>query len=433
MSKAFILFASLATASAAQSMTLEEAVAMTIDGNPQVSEQYAILQSTLRQKRAAAASFYPRVSVRAEVSEEESEKVRGENVDNNFSPEEYNLTISQLLFDGFRTSADVDRLDQEALADRYALLADADNLALDVAGAYLGVLREQSLVDLAEKNVVDHEAVVADIEGRLKKGWSSESDLAQANARLASSKSSLLSSRNNLMDEEAEFYTLVGVYPEGLINPMVDQSSLPANLGAVLDKARAQHPQIQSAIADMQAAQQEIRNRKADYYPEVYLDLSAHHDDEFDGLEGENQYGRITLRVEYDLYDGGRRKAQTESSAWRRESAYSLRRNTERQVVEGAKLAWNARDFLGQKEDVLQFNVKAALDAERGYGEQFKIGRRSLLDVLDAKIEVFVARRNFVRNHYDRILAEYRVHNATGDLIGALSISAPQEWVGAAQ
>ncbi len=95
-------------------------------------------------------------------------------------------------------------------------------------------------------------------------------------------------------------------------------------------------------------------------------------------------------------------------------------------MVEGTTLAWNAYNMLDQQKKLLKQNVDAAKAAEMGYEEQFRLGRRSLLDVLDAKVEVFLARKNYINTEYDHTLAAYRILNAMGKLTYALRVEYPE-------
>ncbi|MFV0489244.1 MAG: agglutination protein, partial [Vibrio fluvialis] len=65
---------------------------------------------------------------------------------------------------------------------------------------------------------------------------------------------------------------------------------------------------------------------------------------------------------------------------------------------------------------------------ELGYIQQFNVGRRSLLDVLDAKVETFVARRNYTKTKFDRMFAAYRLFNSMGILTYALRVDYPDQW-----
>jgi len=341
---------------------------------------------------------------------------------------ELGLTISQLIFDGFRVSADSDRLAYESEAARMELFANAENIALDVSRLYLDIQKAEEILELASRNVEDHVNVHNDIKTRLGKGVSSQADFAQISARVASSKSARISAHNNLMDLKVQFIRIVGDSAEELVKPVADNSIVPSKIDEVIDNARAFHPEIKAAIADLQAAQEEFRGAKHSYYPNVFLEAGINKNDNVSGFKGADEDAHIMLRLSYDLYDGGRRKGRSESSGWRYEQANAIRRKVEKQVVEGAKLSWNARTLLRLQEELLQQNVDAAKAAEVGYQQQYDVGRRSLLDVLDAKIEVFLARKNFINTHYDRLYAEYRIINSMGMLMYSLRIAHPEEW-----
>lgn len=62
------------------------------------------------------------------------------------------------------------------------------------------------------------------------------------------------------------------------------------------------------------------------------------------------------------------------------------------------------------------------------YEKQYRIGKRTLLDVLNTENELFEARKGYLDAKYAEQYAKYRVMNATGQLLNALRIDTPQEW-----
>ncbi|CAH0990290.1 Outer membrane efflux protein BepC [Sinobacterium norvegicum] len=439
MRSVFFIGGLLLASQSLNAITLEESVAAAIDTNPTVSQQYALFQASVSKTDSAGYRYKPQVTLNAGIGYEETYYQNGEklsrrnddqleNPNHDLTRKELSLTVSQMLFDGFETSYNVDRLSSEAEADRLSLIASAENIALEVTDLYIQLLKAKAVIELADKNVADHEAVYNDIVVRANKGLSSQSDLAQISARVASSKASLVASKNNYFDLRAQYFTLVGQPADDLISPMPDRNLMPSSLSAALTDARKQHPQIQSAISDLEAAQKQFNGSKSDYYPEVSLELTANKNDDISGIPGRDEDARIMLNLSYDLYDGGRRENDIKAAGWYYEQAFGIRQNTERQVIEGMKLAWYARENLILQQQLLEQNVDAAKIAEAGYQQQFSIGRRSLLDVLDAKIEVFVARKNYLSAFYDRTYAEYRIANAMGLLIYALRIEYPEQW-----
>lgn len=116
------------------------------------------------------------------------------------------------------------------------------------------------------------------------------------------------------------------------------------------------------------------------------------------------------------------------ASGWRYNEAMAIYKRSYLEVEEGTKLAWNAQNFVSQQVDVFRENVDAATATHAGYIQQFRLDRRTLLDVLDAQVELFVARRNYITAKYDYQYANYRLNNAIGSLIYSLRVDYPEQW-----
>ncbi len=57
------------------------------------------------------------------------------------------------------------------------------------------------------------------------------------------------------------------------------------------------------------------------------------------------------------------------------------------------------------------------------YNQQFQIGGRTLLDLLNAENELFQARIDFLDARVQVELAKYRVYNTLGSLLGVFEIT----------
>ncbi|MCG9788708.1 TolC family outer membrane protein [Vibrio barjaei] len=421
----------VAFASQAHAISLEESVAFAIDYSPEVLAQYSRYQSVIRDGDAASGYRLPQVNLYAAAGVEETRYNNGNYIDpddRRLNRTELGVRVSQLLFDGFGTSANVKRLGYEAEAERLTLISRAENVSLDVVRIYLELLEAETLLQLANRNVLEHQEIYQDVLNKKQKGLASNSDLAQISARVATAQSSQISAQNNLYDLKTQFLRLVGKPGSELVFPKFDSGLLPSTLDTAIQQAVDNHPEIQAAMIDMDAARQEIRREKGDYYPEVKLELHANKNRNVGNVVGPDEDMRAMVTLDYDIFSGFSTNARVESSAWRLEEARAIRVRTEREVREGTELAWNAYSMLEQQIRLLQQNVDAAKIAELGYIQQFNVGRRSLLDVLDAKVEVFLARQNYIRSKYDRTFAAYRLLNAMGVLTYALRVEHPDEW-----
>ncbi|WP_117234612.1 TolC family outer membrane protein [Vibrio maerlii] len=426
-----LLLASMLLSAHTQAVSLEESVAYAIDYSPEILAQYSRYQSVVRDGDAASGDYLPQANLYGAIGYQGTRYDSDNYIDSgdrNETRSELGLRVSQLLFDGFGTSANIDRLTYEAEAERLTLISRAENVSLDVVRIYLDLLKAQTLLELSERNVREHQEIYQDVFDKKQKGLSSNSDLAQISARVATAQSSLISAQNNLYDLQAQFLRLVGKTPTDLVYPIFDQGLLPSSVDVAKSQAINNHPELKAAMLDLDAARKEVRREKGDYYPEVKLELVANKTDDVGNQSGKDEDARIMLTVDYDIFNGFSTNSRVESSAWRVEEARAIRLRTEREIEEGTQLAWNAYDMLERQKGLLQQNVDSAKIAELGYIQQFQVGRRSLLDVLDAKVEVFLARRNYVNTQYDHTLAAYRLLNAMGMLTYALRIEHPDEW-----
>ncbi|MEZ9142058.1 MULTISPECIES: TolC family outer membrane protein [unclassified Shewanella] len=423
-----LFISALVISTQAQALTLEQSVAEAINHHPRLQQKYASFEAAVRYKKAAVGDYLPQVKLYGGVGYEEVRYNSGQRVDTDLNRTELGVKVSQLLFDGFRTTSEIDRLEFEQEAERFGLISEAENLSLEVATVYLNLVEANRIVGLAERNIEEHKDILKDIILRQNKGLSSESDVAQVKARVATSQSGYLAARNQQMDLQAKYYDLVGQLPVDLYNAKPDFNYVPTTLKLALEQAVKNHPEIDAAINDTQAASSQYEREKSDYWPKLSIELQANKNDNIGGIEGPDEDARAMLMLSYDLYNGGSTNDRAEAAAWQVQQAKSIRQQTEKQVIEGTRLAWNSYEFVGQQRKFYQVNVDQAVQAEQGYQRQFELGRRSLLDVLDAKVEVYLARKNYLSAYYNYHIAAYRLINATGQLIESFRVDTPNQW-----
>ena len=424
----WLLAAALLLPIESSALTLEQSLLAAINHNPTVHEQYARYRSVLSSREEVDSGYLPQISLRAAVGPEHTDQRAGFDVDEQLTREELSLEITQLLFDGFETTANSQRLSFEAEAERQQLLAITENLALQVTAVYLDTRKAQALLELSERHVADHEKILEDIIGLTEKGFANDADIAQVSARLSNARASQVAAENNYLDVSVQFFQVVGSRPDRLTDPVSDVSLMPPDIDTALAWARESHPELRAALADINAAREEVRASRSGYYPKLSIEGIANRNDNIGGIEGVDEDYRVQLVLEYDLFNGGRDSSRTEASSWRYNEAMEIRRNTELELVSGTNFAWNAHQALNRQQALLREAVDASSLAEAGYTTQFKLGKRSLLDLLNAKVEVFIARQRYLNTRYDADQAAYRLLNATGRLGYALRLQYPSEW-----
>nr|WP_086937833.1 TolC family outer membrane protein [Thaumasiovibrio occultus] len=413
--------------SMASAFSLEQAVALSLSEHPEIRSAYNDFRSRVEESDAAFGNYLPSVDLSAGVGWERYDDDRRTETD--YNPHDVTVSIRQLIWDGSYTINDIRRTSWEAEAQRYQLIADAQDKALRVTEVYLDVLKSRDLLELSEANFEVHQKIYADIKRRTESGIGSLADQVQVEARIARAQSNLAAAHNNLLDSETNYIRVVGQAPEALYEPEVDQTALPLTLEDALATAESEHPRISVATTDINAARYQYDSRQSAFLPTFTIEASQQWGEELDGSVGKTDETSAMLRMNWNLYNGGSDLAESRRSAYQVEKSQDIRDNALRMLNEGVRLSWSALQLTFEQREFLKQHVDASAETVIAYEKQFRIGKRTLLDVLNTENELFEARQSYITAHYDQILAEYRVLNSTGSLLSAMRVDMPESWL----
>ncbi len=410
----------------ASAKSLEEAVAQALEIHPEVRALFYQYKSLEKDIEIAKSGWYPKADAYVElgIGTRDNVQSRTGTEDEDIEPVEYGLTIEQLLFDGFFTEENISRTKAEAKAEFFTLLSDAENTALEVTRAYTGYLAAQTLLELAERNLASHKEIYGQIEERTNSGLGSQSDLSQVGGRLARANANLLAAKNQLHDARAAYFRLVGEAPKGLVMPKPDLTGLPENREALIEVAKLEHPTIIAAMSDVKAAQHQLDGNRSRFYPNVTLSLEHSSTDYNNGGDNYVDESKISLNVTYNLFNGFADTEREKKSVYQKEQAINLRTSAEFQVVEGAEFAWSSYQYVQEQLEFLKQHVEFSYNTLEAHKQQFTLGRRTLLDLLDTENELFEARKSYVNAEQTALVAHYRIFNAMGTLLDNLKIDA---------
>ncbi|PKG39333.1 TolC family outer membrane protein [Psychromonas sp. Urea-02u-13] len=434
---------------AVNSQSLEQAVAFTFDTHPELRAAYTRFKVTEKQVEQAEAGYWPTIDATAGIGYEYTDSpgtrrtgLAGGDDTEELPRREVGLSLKQELFSGFHTSSEVDRTSYATSAEQWRLYSIAEDLALEVSKVYIDLIKAEKLVSLSEKNLEAHQEIYEQIKIRTDSGFGSSADLSQINGRLAKAHSNLIAAKNNFLDSKVTFYRVIEQRPDNLVIPYPDGALLPKTKEEGLASALINHPVIKSATNDIQSARAQHDTAKSSYYPKVSFDVNANFNDNLDGEDGkangsdvggENNEVIAMIRVSYNIFSGGRDDAYAKETAYKMSEAKELNRNVHRQVTEGFILSWNAFEQLNLQKKYIKMHVIASKDTQSDYTEQFKIGQRSLLDLLDTENELYQARRDFLDAEFTEISAQYRILHSIGLLVDSLRVTRPESWLGEEQ
>lgn len=420
-----------------QAMTLTEAIQSTLDKHP---ELLASAQDRLvadEEAKVAKGGYLPTVDLITGAGREQTDspttRALGDHNKETLNFRDAELRLRQMLFDGFNTPNEVARTGAVVNSRAYFTLGTAESLALRTVEVYLEVLKRREMVTLARNNLMAHERIHDQIGLRSERGVGSTADLDQAEARLALAKNNLYTEEVNLADAETNFYSAVGVPADELVTPATIKGEMPADLIAARQGVMDTNPLLKSAQADVQAAESQYESAKAPFYPRLDAELATTADDDVQGEEGHQNTWRAGVVMNYNLFNGMRDKSRLQAAAHQINQSMDIRNNALRVLNENLSLAWNAMDNARKQTPEARAYADYTARVREAYQQQFGLGQRTLLDLLDSENELFTANRRYVEVRYTEEFSMYRVISAMGDLLRRQSVVVPAEAVAASE
>jgi adhesin transport system outer membrane protein len=411
--------------------TLTEAVDQTIRSNPTIlaeTNRRLSVDQTIDQARAG---YFPKVDLNLGIGRERTDSpITRPDHRKWLTRGEAQLTAKQMLYDGFATKNSVDQTTSLAESAGYSVSDIAETTGLGAIKAYLDVLRRQQILSFTEDNLASHDRIFSQIKQRADSGVGNQADVAQSSGRLALSRANLTASKGNFEDAQTNYLRVVGHLPESLIDPTDECcNNAPATLEDAIKIAHHRHPALHAAIADHEAALAQQQGAKAPMQPKVDLELSTSANNNIDGLEGHDNDAQAMVRMRYNLLNGGADKARINETEFLSENVKQTANITKRKIDNDVRLAWNSLVTITSRLQYLEERVVSTQKTREAYQQQFNLGLRTLLDLLDTENEFLTARIDYTNAKYDRIYACYWIAETMGKLLETLKLKAPVEAI----
>jgi adhesin transport system outer membrane protein len=402
---------------------LRAAVMGAIASNPEVTARVNALRAAANGIDVARGALLPRVDLEARLAQDRDRITSRSPESGRLTHNGVALSVNQTLWDGLITRNDIQRAGHEKLARQFELQDVTEQTALEAVRAYYDVLRFRRLVALARDNLDQHQHAYNQIQTRFRAGVGRGVDLEQAGARLALAESNLNTELANLHDVSARFQRVVGTPPAAQLPvPAALTAGLPATAGAAITAALERNPAVSATVENLRAARAVASAREGLFQPKVDARVRAGAGSNFDGIEDQKRDARAEIVLNWNLFNGGADRARVRQQADLVNQAADLRDKACRDARQTAAIAYNDTRKLTEQLTLLDRNVLAIEKARDAYRQQFDIGQRSLLDLLNAENELYTARRAYANAEHDLGTANARTQAAMHRLVATLGL-----------
>ncbi len=427
----------------ANAISVKEAVTVALEANPEIGEAIANREAREFELRQAHGLYLPQVDLEARTGTQRLDSpgtragtTREDGVipsplldddDTYFNRREASVVVQQLLFDGFNRRGE--RHHQAARVDSagHRVYERSNAIALNTIREYLEYGLRREVVQFAKDNVAYHEVVLS----ALKEGAAAEAisiaDRQQAEERIYAARARLVEANQDLNSAGIRFFKLVGKPLDVFEGVPAVTGALPRNLDEAIGIGRQNNPNINIAKADLDAARALIKQARSEYFPKLSLELRGRTGEDLEAVRNTEKELRAELVMRWNLFKGRIDSYNIQEQVRRSdEERYGLRK-AHREVEEAVRLSWEVRLQQARRLAQVQDQLAATNQLIESYTEQFKVGDRSLLDLLNTQNTRFNTQVTVATARNALTLAEYRVLAANGTLLDVLHVKPPEQ------
>ena len=390
--------------------------------NPVIQERLQNYNATKEEIASAESGYYPKLDLNLGAGYEKTERSTQNNTNtNNLNVYQNSLKYTQNLFNGLSTTYLVKEQEYKTLAAAYSYIEKVNNTSYNFVNAYLEVIKNRELLETAQQNVQINADVLEKVNKLYKSGFTTLSEVNKIESSLALAKSNLVVQENTLLDKE---YALERILGRKIDVKALESNNLriklPKTKEEILNYALEHNPSLLISEFNKKSAQATNKEKKANYYPKVDIEISQSMNSNLSGIEGDNNTFRAMAYLSYNLFNGFSDKHAIAKSLSQIEQENQNKYNTKRQIIQTINSSWSSRQKLQQQLAHLKAYNDFSIKTLRLYRKEYSLGQRSLLDLLASQNDLIKSKEQIINTNYSIIYADYRLLDAMSMLVTSI-------------
>ena len=414
----------------ASAESLPEALAKAYQSNPELNAERARQRATDENVPQALAGYRPQIIASLSTGLQAVRNLLPNNTVQSatLKPWQIGVTVTQTLFNGFKTANSVRVAELQVQSGREALRNVGQGVLLDAVTAYTNVLANQSLVEAQRSNVEFLRETLRITQRRLQNGDVTETDTAQAEARLSRGLSDLNAAEVNLAISQATYTQVIGNPPAQLRPAQTVDRFVPPTRDDAISMAFKEHPAVVAAGFDVDVASTSIRVAESSLMPSVTVQGSASRSRDTDSTLTTTATDQASIigQINQPIYDGGTAASQTRQAKEVAAQSRMVLDQVRNQARTAAIGAWVANEGAKIAVGASESEVRAATIALEGVRKEALGGQRTTVDVLNSQQDLISAKARLIGAQRDRVIASYTLLSAVGRLdVKTLALNTP--------
>ncbi|MCW8916073.1 MAG: TolC family outer membrane protein [Magnetovibrio sp.] len=403
---------------------IEQELRILIDNHPKIRESENTLESRRASIKESESLYYPTVNVAGEIGPQvidtasrrastasEGDPWRG--VKNSAT-----LTVTQNLFDGFATSTQVRISELNHEVAQLTLEGTRQNTLFEGVRAYIDVLRQRRLVEMARDNERTIQRQLNLEDERVRRGSGVTVDVLQAKSRLQIAKERRVGFEGALANAISTYEQVFGHAPDlaTMLDPTPPAEVIPSTLKRVTEIALVENPSLIGGGINVELARETRRSSASTLYPNFDLVGSANYEKKNNATDGIRRDYSLIMSASWDIFSGGSTLAEQEVSNFDYRASINNYEYTTTKVIEQTRLSWQSLVTSRERTELLGNAVNIAAEVFDSRKKLRDAGKETVINVLDAENEVNNAQINYTTSTYDARLAIYQLLLSMGRL-----------------
>ncbi|TCP20000.1 outer membrane protein TolC [Rhodovulum adriaticum] len=326
------------------------------------------------------------------------------------------LTISQLVYDGGTSRAEVNGATAEALAARAERVAQGNALALEAARAWIDAWQFDARLRLLHSRTDEMNRLMAQIERMASNGMIDRGALESARRQIidiALEQTRLEADLNEARVRYARFF-----------NRPVGQLARPADLVSSTEVRKAakdwqQSPQLQRAAAELLVSQAALAKATSAFRPSARLQAGVTSPME----QEESTDLSVGLVLEYTFSDGGRRRSELDSAQARHAAAEAQLSDAQRALNAEIEASLDQLDAIEKSMPLVARQITLSASEAKTARSQIATGQANLRQLVEAEIENYRARDRHIALQAERQILLMTIESRTGRLAQRIGLS----------
>ena len=310
----------------------------------------------------------------------------------------YEIFSMRKFTDLSRTRAEVASAEAGELEQRF-------RAALETESSYYDVLVSQELTRVTAERVGRAREGLGIARARVTSGAAVQTDSLQLVLELTRAQVEGLRQQNALRTAQLELGRRVGAPgPVDAVPSDSLPSGLPIGLPEALRMALDQGPQYRAALANENSAEAALKAQRGDYLPVLSIG-GVHQRYDTEIFPSASNVNSVTFSLSFPLWNNGQREIEVTRARVNRDVTRTIREDLERVVRRDVATSYHDYQTSAASVELASVGLTVATQNYRMQELRYRSGASTILDLLDAQVNLAQAEADLIRSRYEVRLA----------------------------